>query len=122
MLIQKETAESKVVIKAYQPGRIQTNLGEHNSVICIRDSELTEFKGPESFKNLNYEDFEFVLNNPPEILIIGTGSNHQILPIRILGKLNEKGIAVESMASRQACHTFMVLEHDQRRVDALIYP
>ncbi|PCI73052.1 MAG: hypothetical protein COB38_01955 [Gammaproteobacteria bacterium] len=35
--------------------------------------------------------------------------------------LNDKGIAIEAMASRQACHTYEVLAHDRRKVNALIF-
>jgi len=122
MLLQKEGIEAVVSIKAYESGKITTNVGIFDTVISLSDGKLVEFKSVATFADLTFENIEEHLDDKPEVLIIGTGRAHQILPIRITGKLNEMGIAVESMASRQACHTYQVLSHDRRRVWAIIFP
>jgi len=122
MLLQKESTGALVSIKAYQAGKITTNVGIFDHVISLSQGKLVEFDGAKTFDQLSFEDIEMHLDDEPEVLIIGSGETHQILPIRIVGKLNEIGIAVESMASRQACHTYQVLCHDQRKVRAIIYP
>lgn len=122
MLLQKEGTEAVVSIKTYENGKITTNVGIFDTVISLSDGKLVEFKSVATFADLTFENIEEHLDDKPEVLIIGTGRAHQILPIRITGKLNEMGIAVESMASRQACHTYQVLSHDRRRVWAIIFP
>ncbi len=122
MLLQKESTGVLVNIRAYEKGKITTNIGIFDKVISLSEGKLVQFNGSSSFAKLSFEDLQSHLDDEPEVLIIGSGEYHQILPIRIVGKLNEMGIAVESMASRQACHTYKVLCHDQRKVRAIIYP
>jgi len=122
MLLQKEDSGSKVNIKSYEPGEITLNIGQFSQAIFLLNGDKKDFSGAKSFQELNFEDIKPALVEKPEILIIGTGHNHQILPISLTKQINALGIAVEAMASRQACHTYQVLMYEQRVVYALIYP
>ncbi len=122
MLLQKEGTEAVVSIKAYEKGKIVTNVGIFGKVISLSGGKLVQFESAAVFADLTFENIEAHMKDKPEVLIIGSGDTHQILSARITGKLNEIGIAVESMASRQACHTYQVLSHDRRKVRAIIFP
>ena len=122
MLLQKEISLENVSIKAYQPGKITLNIGSFDKPVLLVNGEKIEFTGAIEFNQLSLQDIQNHINCAPEILIIGSGGNHKILPLEITKGINEMGIAVESMASRQACHTYQVLIHDKRSVCALIYP
>lgn len=122
MLLQKESSGSHVVIKAYEPGKIKLNIGISTDPVLLINGEKQDFSGADVFKELQLVDIEPFLNDKPEIIIIGTGEKHQILPIAITKAVNDLGIAIEAMASRQACHTYQVLTYEQRRVYSLIYP
>ncbi len=120
MQLQKESTQAKVIIKNYQPGKIGLNLGETDQVVFLVNGEVKKFEGANNFNELKYEDIN--LDEKPEILIIGTGEKFQLLSTELVSKINAKGVAVEAMASREACHTYQVLIFDQRIVWALIYP
>ncbi len=122
MLLQKEATDASVNIKAYQVGEIKLNVGTFNEAVFLVDGEKKEFSGAKQFQQLTFEDLKNHLITKPEILIIGTGENHQILSPTITKQINDMGIAVEAMASRQACHTYQVLTYEQRIIFALIYP
>jgi len=122
MLLQKEDTQAKVSIKSYQVGEIKLNIGLFNEVILLVNGDKKDFDGAKSFIDLSFEDLKEQLAEKPEILIIGTGEKHQILPISLTKQINDMGIAVEAMASRQACHTYQVLMYEQRVIYALIYP
>jgi len=122
MLIQKEDAEGQIIIKSYRPGHIQLNVGEFNQVVLLQNGAMGEFDTAASFDQLTQEALEAIIQQKPEVLIIGSGEKHQMLPIALVHAINQQGIAVESMASREACHTYQVLAFDQRRVFALIFP
>jgi len=122
MLLQKEISAEKVNIKAYKPGQITLNNGQFNHPVLLINGEKVEFTGAEEFEQLSILNIQSHLDCSPEILILGSGENHKILPLELIKGINKMGIAVESMASRQACHTYQVLIHDKRRVCALIYP
>ncbi|MBV1911285.1 MAG: Mth938-like domain-containing protein [Kangiellaceae bacterium] len=122
MLFQKETSESNVYVKAYQPGLITLNIGQFDKPVFLVMGEIQPFNGAQLFVELTLEHLKSNLTESPEILIIGTGETHQFLPHEITQTLNDGGIAVEAMASREACHTYQVLTYEQRRVCALIFP
>lgn len=122
MLIQKEDAEGQIIIKSYQPGLIKLNIGEFNHVILLKNGTLGDFELTTSFDQLNQQLLQDIIQAKPEVLIIGSGEKHQMLPLQLVKLINQQGIAVESMASRQACHTYQVLVYEQRRVFALIFP
>jgi len=122
MLLQKETLINKVSIKAYSPGTIKLNIGVFDQAVLLVNGEKIDFEGADRFDQLSMKSLQKYLQNKPEILIIGSGEEHKILPPQITIKINQLGIAVESMASRQACHTYQVLSHDKRAVSALIFP
>ncbi|BGP29276.1 hypothetical protein JCM10296v2_001014 [Rhodotorula toruloides] len=63
-----------------------------------------------------------VLNPRPEILLIGTGSSTLLAPQRIKRYLNNLGIQVDVLDSRNACSTYNLLQEEGRRVAAAIYP
>ncbi len=121
MLLQKEDADVKVIIKAYKPGCISLNIGEFKQSILLINGEKKEFNAAENFERLSFEHLTEYLKDKPEILIIGTGEKHQMLSPAMTQKINNLGIAVEAMASRQACHTYQVLAYEQRTVHALIF-
>lgn len=122
MHLQKESNNTQVIIKAYEPGEIRLNIGKFTDAVFLVDGIKKDFKGAKIFSLLTFEDLEEFLKAKPEILIIGTGGKHHILPLKMVNKINELGIAVEAMASRQACHTHQVLMFEQRRIFSLIYP
>lgn len=121
MLFQKEKSEAKVQIKKYSPGKITTSIGIFDKSLLIVEGEQVPFSEAVCFSELTDEHLTGFKDNPPEILIIGSGANHQILPFSLTASLNSLGIAVESMASREACHTYQVLSYEQRKVSALIF-
>jgi uncharacterized protein len=122
MQFQKEISETRVSIKAYRAGEIRLNIGCFNQVVFLVNGDKKDFAGAKSFVELSFEDLKNHLIEQPEVFIIGTGEQHQLLSPKITQQINAMGIAVEAMASRQACHTYQVLTFEQRRVYALIYP
>jgi uncharacterized protein len=122
MLLQKEATDTKVNIKAYKAGEIKLNIGIFNQVVFLADGDKKDFDGAQDFEQLSFDELNRHLEVKPEVFIIGTGNKHQLLSPKITQQINAMGIAIEAMASRQACHTYQVLTYEQRRVYALIYP
>lgn len=57
-----------------------------------------------------------------DILLVGTGREHRLLPPELAVRLYQQGIGVETMSTRAACRTFNVLVSEQRRVAAVLMP
>ncbi len=121
MLLQKEVSDEAVHIKSYSKGKIILNIGEYSGCIFLTKNQLQKINSDLSFKTLTIEILDKISVNQPEIIVIGTGSSHKIMDLVLIKHLNDQGIALEAMASRQACHTYEVLAHDRRKVNALIF-
>ena len=61
-----------------------------------------------------------IIEQAPEVLLIGTGLRQQFLSPAVLAPLFQAGIGVECMNSGAAARTFNVLMSEGRRVLALI--
>ena len=58
----------------------------------------------------------------PEIILIGTGAQTQMIHPRLYATLGQHGIGVEVMNTGAACRTFNVLSGEGRRVWAWLWP
>lgn len=56
----------------------------------------------------------------PEILLIGTGAQHEMLTPELCRALKERGIGVDGMNTGAACRSFNVLLGESRRVAAAL--
>jgi uncharacterized protein len=68
------------------------------------------------FELLRPEDFDQVLGQKPEVILLGTGLRHRLAPPRLTASLARAGIALESMDTQAACRTYNILVSDGRQV------
>ena len=61
-----------------------------------------------------------IIDKAPEILLIGTGSKHKIIPGELLANLYDAKIAVEVMSTAAACRSYRLLASDNRSVTAAL--
>lgn len=119
MIIQQDENSATFQIKRYEPGKIWINEECYEESVIIRPHQLMVWK-PKKLSEVSLSDFAPLLESPPQILILGTGSQLIIPKQDLLAALFEKGIGVEFMDSRKACFTFTVLAAEQRDVAACI--
>lgn len=122
MLIQKEISHNKVNINGYSPGTVKIQGKEYTSPIALTSEAIILYQETASFEMLETEHLEALVEKDTELVIIGSGEKHQLISPNKIQSLNKKGIAVESMSTRNACHTFQVLVHENRKVIALLFP
>ena len=122
MLLQKEQNQNQIKIKGYKNRQINVSGEIYDTPILINASELSLFNQAKQFSELTAELLLPMLPEGTEIIIIGCGENHQFLPQSEIKQINDIGVAVEVMATRQACHTFQVLTYENREIIALLFP
>ena len=71
-----------------------------------------------SFAALTEADFNLILTFQPEVLLLGTGSQHRFAHPRLYRALSNAGIGVEFMSTPAACRTFNILMAEDRKVVA----
>ncbi len=75
--------------------------------------------------SLTLESFAavYAADDPPiELLLIGTGPRHLLLPAKLRGDLRARGLAIDAMDTGAACRTYNVLIGEERRVAAALLP
>ncbi|WP_196138424.1 Mth938-like domain-containing protein [Aliikangiella sp. G2MR2-5] len=122
MQFQKENNAGPVAIKAYKPGEIVFFNGIYSEPVLVSNNSVDLYLQAKEFEEVDYQHLLEALPDDIEVLLIGTGPAHKLMPANTMRELNKKGIAVEVMATRQACHTLQVLIHDNRIVVALLFP
>ena len=122
MLLQKENSDSQIRIKSYTDRKLTVSGKTYKEPILLSASELSLFDKTDQFSKLTAEMLLPSIPQLTEIIIIGCGENQQFLPMSEIKQINDKGIAIEIMGTRQACHTFQVLAYENRKVIALLFP
>jgi len=78
---------------------------------------------PQSLDELRLEDLALFNENPPEVLLIGTGRRTTFPDTSILQALDEAHIGYEFMDSRAAARTYNILVEEGRTVSvAMLLP
>lgn len=124
MKIQLETGEQNL-ISHYGPGSISINGTAYTSNILITANEVFENWFSGDLSTLSDSHFAPLLSNTlkgerPEIVLLGTGSNHRFPDMALLAQLKRENLAVEVMNTRAACRTYSVLVGEHRPVAAAL--
>ncbi len=106
-------------IESYAFGRITIDGKNYISdIIIFPDRVKTNWWRKEGHK-LHKEDIKEIMENPPEILIVGTGSSGYLkVSPEIEGYIKSKGIEVKIAKSREACKLFNELSEKRRVIAA----
>jgi len=80
--------------------------------------ELTTPWGPNRLSELTIADLEWIFENPPEVLVIGTGRQTVFPDSSVLEALADAHIGFECMDSRAAARTYNILVGEGRDVSA----
>jgi len=124
MKIQLETSEQNL-ISHYGAGSISVNGTEYTDNILITANAVFPnwFSGKcadltvDHFAALWSDDF---VGEKPEIVLLGTGSQHTFPDMSLLVELKNRNLAMEVMNTRAACRTYSVLVGENRPVAAAL--
>lgn len=106
-------------VRAFKPGVIQINEKIFTQSMIISPRQVTEWM-PQTIEELTSASLSVILTFHPDILLIGTGSQHVFLAVEIYGDLINQNIGVEIMDTRAACRTYNALSSENRNVVAAL--
>lgn len=104
-------------IHSYDPGKLVINSVAYTQSIVVSLDNIVPWS-PASFSALKREDFQVLLDQKPQIILLGTGIKQIFPPPELLNLLAEKNIGIEVMSTAAACRTFNVLAAEGRQVVA----
>jgi uncharacterized protein len=83
---------------------------------------LVHLQGAQACDGISLEALNPLLQTeePPELILFGTGAQMQMLSKDIKTALENHGIAYDTMDTGAACRTFNILLQEERRVAAVL--
>ena len=110
------------LITDYGPGSISVDGKAFSGSVMVGQMGIIEgwFEGEAC--ELNMEALAPLIKHKPEIVVFGSGVNHQFPDPRLMAELSSQGIALEVMNTRAACRTYNVLVSEFRNVSAALLP
>lgn len=119
----KQTPVDRPYINAFESGSFKVSGRTFNGPVLLLPDRI-EPLAPSSVGAITASDLQPVIDTDPpvEVLLIGTGDRFATLPHALRATLKQKGVSVESMATRSACLTYNLIAGEGRRVAAALLP
>jgi uncharacterized protein len=110
----------KNAIVAQDQTSITVNQTQFTQSIIVPFEGSIQNLGTLGFDELKPEHFDQLLPLKPELVLLGTGLKQRFAHPRLIAKLSQQNIGVESMTTAAACRTFNILVAEDRRCIALL--
>lgn len=111
---------SSNTFNAYGDGYVEVNAVRYQrNIVVLADRPVIEWPAGR-FDALTVDDFRFVLDQDPELVVFGSGAKLRFPHPRLLAPLLDGGIGVETMDVFAACRTYNILMAEGRRVAAAL--
>lgn len=115
--------KDKNVINAYGPEGFKINQTIYHNSIFLTPDQLVEIK-LDSIEQINWQALKEIVNIDLEIILIGTGNNHQNIPNKIKEeiKIHYPQASIDEMSTSAACRTYNILTSEDRKVATILLP
>jgi uncharacterized protein len=108
------------MVNAYEPGRVTINgIPHERSIVLLPDRIISDWN-PQSVAELSAENFSFIADLQPDVVLLGTGLKQLFLSPALYASIPEQGIGIEMMDTASACRTYNILMAEGRRVAAIL--
>jgi len=94
----------------------------YDSTIAVTLDAVIEGWTRKPLDELVIEDFEALLDQQPEVVLLGTGASNRFAPRELMFGFARLGVGFETMDTKAAARTFNVLAGEDRRVAAVLFP
>ena len=123
MLIEENRGADGFTVTAYGGGTLEIGGKIYREPVVLKDGTVGLMDGRKP-SDLSAADFFQTASSeePPEIVLVGTGERQQFLHPKIAAELAAHGIGLECMNTASACRTLMLLQGEGRRVWAWLWP
>jgi uncharacterized protein len=108
------------VIAAVGADWIRIGETEYRQNLIVTPDAVVPGWAPSGFAALTEGDFAALLEQRPELVLLGTGATQRFPHPRLLRALSGARVGVETMDTRAACRTFNILVAEDRRVVAAL--
>jgi uncharacterized protein len=107
-------------VTAYGPGFIEINKVRHTTAVRLTPDQPPTEWDVAGFDTLRPEDFEALLVDQPEVVLLGTGTRQRFPHPALSAPLARARVGFEVMDTQAACRTYNILVAEGRRVLAAL--
>ena len=122
MQLSLDTGAADFLVRAYEPGRIRINDTWYSEPVLLSPGRLETGVLPTDFQSLSATDIQRWCDSDAEVLLLGCGPRHQLPNVQWLATAQQARRTLDIMDTRAACHTYVVLASEGRKVLAVLYP
>ena len=108
-------------VRSISPGSIRIGDRTYERTIAMTPRGVIDDWPDKAIADLVEEDFAAVLDEPTDVLILGTGASSVFPPRELTFAMARRGIGLETMDSTAAARTYNVLAAEGRPVAAVFY-
>ena len=107
-------------IQAYEPGQVTINERVYRGSLVLSPTEIISPWEVSSVNQLTPTLLDCVVQQQPEVVLLGTGEQQRFPSVEILGHFASLGLGIEVMSNGALCRTFNILVAEDRQVVAAI--
>lgn len=108
------------LITSYTSDKIYINRIAYQNSLILTPEKIIADLSEHSLECILKNDWQTLLMDTPDIVIIGTGHKQKFLTAALLAPFYEKQMGVEVMTTASACRTYNILASEKRKVAALL--
>ena len=116
----KESA-SGLLVQSVSATAIRVGGESYAHSIALTPEQLVAGWQSKPVADLTIADFDVLLGNAPELIVVGTGSRNLFPPRDLVFAFARRGIGLEVMDTAAAARTFNVLAGEGRRIAAVLH-
>lgn len=109
-------------VRAVSAEGIRINEDTYRSPVLVTPQRVVGPWKIETLSGLTPSQLQPILDEQPELVLLGTGPRQVFLPPELMMVFHRAGIGIEVMDTRAACRTFNVLVMEERKVLAALLP
>ncbi len=121
MKFSRETSLAHTVRSVSEDG-IRVGDASYAGTCALTSEQVIEDWSDKPVAALDAGDFDSLLEDEPELVLLGTGGTTVFAPRELMFSFARRGVGFEVMDTAAAARTFNVLVGEGRRVAVVLYP
>jgi len=111
---------NSLVIQSVSATAIRVSGATYTNTIALTPEKLMPDWQARAVADLSIDDFDALLGDNPELIILGTGTTNLFPPRELVFAFARRGVGLEVMDTAAAARTFNVLAGEGRRIAAVL--
>lgn len=121
MKLHLTTADKQNLITGYGEDFIEINRQRYFTNTIVMPDKIYDAWSNIKLNTLEPTHFSILADSKPEVVLLGTGSNHQFIHPKLYQSLTALGIPLECMTTAAACRTYNILMSEGRSVATALF-